>query len=401
MSSPEAAIVDLDLGRHVRAGDTVVWGQGSAEPTPLVAELLAQRHAIGAFTCFLGLSLGGTARPEHADVVRFVSYCGNGTNRTLSADGALDVLPCAYSELPQWLARGPLRADVVLLHLPPAGPDGCHGMGVAEEYLPAAIDAARVVIAEVNDQLPDPPSSRRVAPDELDVVVHTSRRPLEVVPAPPTELARRIGAHVAELVPNGATLQVGLGALAEAVLLSLRDHRDLGVHSGVVGDAVAELIECGAVTNRDKPVDRGVTVAGLLLGSDRLWKVADRNSAFALRPTTYTHAPAVLGRFDRLVAVNGAIEVDLTGQINAEVARGQYVGAVGGAGEFLRAAARSPHGLPIVVAPASRIVEALSGPVSTARVDAGIIVTEHGVADLRGRTLPERRERLLAVASAP
>jgi acetyl-CoA hydrolase len=391
--------VDIDLGRHVRAGDTVVWGQGSAEPTTVVAELLAQRHTIGPFTCFLGVSLGDTARSEHADVVRFVSYCGSGSNCALIASGALDVLPCAYSEIPRWLSSGRLRADVVLLHLPPAGADGLHGMGLAEEYLPAAIDAARVVIAEVNDQLPDVPSRRRLRPDELDVVVHTSRPPLGVVSEPPSEIARRIGAQVAGLVDDGATLQVGLGALVDGVVTALRDRRDLGVHSGVVGDGIAELIESGAVTNRRKEVDGGVSVAGMLLGSERLWKVADRSLALALRPTTYTHAPAVLARLGRFVALNAAIEIDLTGQINAEVAGGRYVGAVGGAAEFLRAAARSPHGLPIVLAPASRIVEVLSGPVSTARVDAGIVVTEHGVADLRGCTLRERREQLLEVAS--
>jgi acyl-CoA hydrolase len=394
-------VVELDLGRHVRAGDTVVWGQGSAEPGTVVAQLLAQRHTIGPFTCFLGISLGDTARAEHADVVRFVSYCGSGSNRALIESDALDVLPCAYSELPRWLSSGRLRADVVLLHLPPVGADGCHGMGLAEEYLPAAIDAARVVIAEVNDQLPDVPSHRRLRPDELDVVVHTSRPPLAAEPAPLHDIARRIGARVAELVDDGATLQVGLGALVDGVVTGLRDHRDLGVHSGVVGDGIADLIERGAVTNRLKDVDRGVSVAGLLLGGERLWKVADHNAAVALRPTTYTHDPAVLGRLERFVALNSALEVDVTGQVNAEVAAGRYVGAVGGAGEFLRAAARSRHGLPIVVVPSSRIVRELSGPVSTARADAGLVVTEHGVADLRGCTIGERRERLLALASRP
>ena len=388
---------EIDVGRFVRPGDTVVWGQGSAEPTPLVEALLAQRHDIGRFDCFLGLSLAATARPEHADVVRFVSYGGNGTNRALADAGALDILPCTYSELPAWLSAGPRRADVVLVHLPPAGADGRHGMGLAEEYLPAAIDAARVVIAEVNDQLPDVPSCRRLHPSEIDFVVRTSRRPLALGENETSDVAMRIGAHVAALVEDGSTLQIGLGSLPDAAVRALRDHRDLGIHSGAIGDAVAELVDAGAITNRGKPVDQGVTIAGVLLGGERLWKMADRNPAFALRPTSYTHDPAVLARFERFVAVNSAVEVDLTGQINAEVAGGRYLGAIGGAGEFLRAAARSRRGLPLLVVPSSRIVDELTGPVSTARVDAGVVVTEHGTADLRGCTLSERTERLLAV----
>lgn len=222
--------------------------------------------------------------------------------------------------------------------------------------------------------------------------------PASVIRQPPDSVATRIAAHVASLVPDGATIQVGLGALPEAVVSGLSGHRDLGVHSGLVGDAVAELMNAGVITNARKAFDRGSTVGGMLVGSQRLFRLADRNPAIQLRDTGYTHDADLLAAQHRFVAINSAVEVDLTGQINAEVAGGAYVGAVGGSVDFLRGAARAPGGLPIIAIPSERIVETLSGPVTTARADAGIIVTEHGIADLRGQSLRGRRSRLSAIA---
>ncbi|MEV4144450.1 acetyl-CoA hydrolase/transferase C-terminal domain-containing protein [Amycolatopsis sp. NPDC049691] len=394
---------ELDLSRYVRPGDTVVWGQACGEPLTLTEALMAQRAAIGGFRCFLGIPASRTVRPEHGDVVEFVSYCGSGGNKKLYSAGVLDVVPSHYSTLPQLLSDGSLRADVVLLQVAPADADGRYSLGMADDYVSAAIPGARVVIAEVNDQVPRTPGDWMPTAADFDVVVPTSRPPAELPAREVPEQTRRIAERVAGLIDDGSTLQFGIGALPEAVLAQLADRTDLGVHSGLLNDAAADLMAAGVITNARKSVDRGRSVTGLLMGSRRLFQFADGNPSIQLRGTRYTHDPSVLAAQDRLVAINSAVEVDLTGQINAEVAGGQYVGAVGGAVDFLRGAARSFGGKPIVALPAvaggaSKIVGRLSGPVSTARCDAGFVVTEYGVADLRGQPLKVRQERMLAIA---
>ncbi|MEV6768451.1 acetyl-CoA hydrolase/transferase C-terminal domain-containing protein [Nocardia sp. NPDC051030] len=389
---------DIDFRDFIRAGDFVVWGQACAEPVPLTERLLAQRAGLGGITCFLGIPVADTVRPDHADHIRFISYCGSGNNRALAAAGVLEVYPGHYSTLPAFVSR----ANVVLVHCAPPDEQGRYSLALADDYLSAAIDSARIVIAEVNARAPATPGSRYLTEHDIDIAVHTSRPVAQSLTPPATPDLTAIGGHVAHLIPDGATLQFGIGSVPEAVLGALGSHRDLGIHSGILTDAAVELIDKGVVTNTRKTTDRGVSVAAVLIGSQRLFDHAHRNPAVSLRPIGYTHDPERLAAQHRLVAVNSAIEVDLSGQVNAEVAGGRYVGAVGGGAEFLRGAARSAGGIPIIALPAtagarSRIVARLSGPVSTARSDAGVIVTEFGHADLRGLTLPERREAMLAI----
>jgi acetyl-CoA hydrolase len=364
---------------------------------------MAQRGSIGRFRCFLGLTVSDTVRPEHADVVSFCSYTGGGANRGLEKRGLLAVVPCNYSQLPDLFVSRRLPIDIALLQLAPPAADGTYGFGLAEDYLPAAADSARVVIAEVNDQVPRTHGGRRLTDADIDVMVHTSHPPNAVRQQTADVAEQRVAELVAGLIEDGSTLQMGVGTLPGAVLALLGDRRDLGVHSGLISDGVADLMEAGVINNVNKSRDRGRTVTGFLHGTERLFRFADDNPAVQLRDTRYTHNPEVLAAQSRFVAINSAIEVDLTGQINAEVANGQYIGGVGGAGDFLRAAHRSRDGLPIVALPAtaksrSRVVSRLSGPVSTSRADAGIIVTEFGVADLRGLTLRERCKRMLSLA---
>ncbi|MEI4472782.1 acetyl-CoA hydrolase/transferase family protein [Frigidibacter sp. MR17.24] len=398
---PVAIPAGLRLTDWIRPGDSVVWGQAAAEPEALTSALVAQRHAVGPVTATIGLSLTATTDPAHADRLRFRSYCASGTNRRLAQAGALEILPVPYSTLSRILAP----VDVLMLHLPPPRPDGLHNLGLVNEWLAPLIDSARVVLAEVNDRMPDVPGDIAVRPERLAAVVRSARPLRSLDSAPPSDIDRRIAAHVCGLIEDGSVLQIGLGQLPDAILGGLRDRRDLGVHSGLISDGIAALTEAGVITNARKTRDRGVTVTGWLLGGERLWRFAHRNPGLRLCPTSYTHDPAVLSGHDRLVAINSAIEVDLTGQINAEVADGAYIGAVGGAAEFLRGAHGSRGGLPIVALAstvrrtgASRIVARLSGPVSTPRSEAGIIVTEHGIADLRGCTLAERRRRMIDIA---
>ena len=395
----DTKLQDVNWPDIVRPGSLIVWGQGCAEPTSLTASLVSQRHAIASPRAFIGISFADSVAPEYTDAIEYVSYCGTARNRTLGA--ALDILPANYSELPGLLGGEDV---VLLLQLAPGADEDHFSFGAGAEYPADLIDRASVVIAEINSQAPVTGSGKEVHRKQLDMLVHTST-PLAVPPpVTPTKVEEAISRNVANLIEDGATIQVGLGGMPAAVLKALTGHKDLGVHSGLITNEIADLAREGVITNAYKSIDRGLTVTGLLSGDATLMRWADRNPNLSLRPTTYMHAPDVLRRIDRFVAINSAIEIDLTGQVNAEVAGGRYVGAVGGAGNFLRGAMESRGGLGIIALPAtakgrSRIVKSLSGPVSTARSDISFVVTEFGVADLRNATLRQRQDRLLAIAA--
>lgn len=394
------------LSPWIRPGDTVIWGQAMAEPLTLTRALVAQRKQLGRLRVFVGIGASSTLQPEHCDTFDFIGYGASGTHRGLAQADVLDILPCHYSQLPVLMRSGALRIDVLLLQVSPPDTSGRHSLGLAHEYLLAALDVARVVIAEVNPDVPWVAGERTLTVQDFDLVVPAAFAPIDAAPARPGAIEQAIAVRVAGLVEDGATLQLGIGNVPEAVLAALHDRHDLGLHTGSVGDGIVALSESGALTNARKTIDRGVSVAGILMGSARLRHWAHHNPTLQMRGTDYTHHADVLSSIDQFVAINSAIEVDLTGQVNAEVAGGVYVGAVGGAMDFLRGAARSRGGLPIVALPAtagkaasSRIVATLSGPVSTPRADAGLIITEHGVADLRGQTLATRVRRMLAIAA--
>jgi acetyl-CoA hydrolase len=395
----------LDLAALVRAGDTIAWGGAAAEPTALLEILDAQMERMPRASVLVGFSLSRTVDAGRLTRrMRVRALGGAATNARFATEGTLDVLPANYSALPELVRSGELGVDVVLVQLAPDGAG--QRLTLQADYVGDAIPAARVVVAQVNDRAPctfgEPPV------DAADVD-HCLRVPHPVVEwhAPDADAtARAIGEHVARLVPDGATLQLGLGAIPDAVLACLGAKRDLGLHSGVIGDRVADLVEAGVITNRRKPVDPGIGVTNALLGTNRLYRWAHRNPRLHLRASRYTHDVAVLGAIPSLHGINGALEVDLSGQINAEVAGHRHVGLIGGHADFLRGCMRSPGGRSIVALEStaragsvSRIVASLSGGVVTSpRGDADVVVTEHGAAHLRGRTLSERARALIAVA---
>jgi acyl-CoA hydrolase len=396
----------IDLRTIVAPGDHILWGQGTGEPQTLTEALIAQRGDLGGVSVFLGSTFSTTLKPEHADHIHFTGIGGIGGNAVLTRAGVLDVIPCHISSVPRLIAAGDLPVDVVFVQLAPSGPDGRHSLGLVADYVAAAIEKARVVVAEINDQVPRTWGETGVSAADIDHVIHTSRPPV-VVPTPalgPAE--RRIGALVAELVPDRAVLQLGIGSVPGAVANGLAGRRDLGVHGGVIGDWIVDLMESGVVTNVHKPIDAGITTTGAVFGTRRLYDYVDDNPAVRLRPISYTHDPQILVQFERLIAINGAVEVDLTGQVNAETLRGVHIGAVAGQVDFVRAATASPGGRSIIALRSSarggevtRIVSRLAdGVVTTPRSDADVVITEHGVAHLRGVSLPERARRLIAIA---
>ncbi|MES2973712.1 MAG: acetyl-CoA hydrolase/transferase C-terminal domain-containing protein [Pseudomonadota bacterium] len=399
------ASAGIDLLPHIRPGDTVIWGQAHAQPLSLIKALVRQRRQIGHARVFLGIGhdLDEVLTPEHADHLEFFGYCAAGSNRRLVKAGAMDIIPIHYSEMARRMRDGSLRMDVVFLQLPAPDGQGRYSMGMCRDYIVAALASARTVIAEVDDTLPWTNGGPYLDAGQIDLLVKTTDRQPAPAPHVASPVEEAIARHAAGMIPDGATLQTGIGILPDVVLGALTRHRDLGMHTGNLGDGTVLLAEAGALTNSRKTIDPGIIVCSMVQGGERLRRFVHRNAGLEMRPVEYTHAAATLARIDRFVAINGAIEVDLTGQINSEIAGGHYVGAVGGALDFVRGASSSSGGIPIIVLPStargrSRIVHALSGPATVPRSDACVIVTEHGVADLRGLTLRQRVVRMLAIA---
>ncbi len=405
ISSQTTASADVTLNRWIRPGDSIVCPQGSGEPQTLMEAFMRQASAFAGCRLFLGGTFSTTLLGIDQFDVELSVLGGAGGNHRLADRGRLRVLPAHVSSVPSLIDQGLIGADVVLIQVSPPGPDGRHSLGVIADYVQAAMRRARAVIAEVNQQVPYTGGDTLVDPDRLTAVVHTDR-PLLQIPTPePDAVTRQVAAHVASLVPDGATLQIGIGSLPSAVLQALAGHRHLGIHSGAIGDDLVDLVEAGVVTNERKAVDAGVSVSGALFGTDRLYSFAHRNPAIALRSLSHTHAPAVVAQQPGFRAINGALDVDLTGQVNAESAGGRHVGAVGGQVDFVRAAMSAPGGRAIIALPSltssgvSRIATRLAdGVVTTPRCDADVVVTEHGVAELRGQPLHERARRMIAIA---
>ena len=396
---------EIDLADVLREGDLILVATGAGEPVGLLEQLVRRRHELPRVRLLLNFRLTDVLRPEHLDAIDVTVLGAYGTNGPLVAAGA-DVLPVNNSDLPDLVEYGPIRPDVVLAVSAPPGEDGSYDLGVTADVAPIGCRVARAVVLEVNPNVPRTGGAARI-PAELVTATSASDRPLPVLPAAePGPVETAIAERVAALVPDGATLQLGIGKVPEAVAHALRGHRDLGIHSGLIGDWLIDLVEAGAVTNARKPIDVGVSVAGVVMGGPRLYAWVHENPAVAMRDMRSTHAPEVLARLDNLVTINSAIEVDLSGQVNAEVVGERYIGAVGGQVDYVRAGSRARHGRSILAMPAttsrgaSRIVDRLpQGVVTTGRSDVDLIVTEYGVADLRGRTLAERRRRLAAIAA--
>lgn len=394
----------IDLTAHLRPGDHIVFGQACGEPTTLVEALIAQGAAIGDLKAFIATSFSGLFTADSAAAFRLSSMGAIGALRAMTKANLLDIIPVHVSQVAPLISAGIMPCDVAMIQVSPADVQGNHSCGLISDYVRAAVDKARVVIAEVNDQVPYVPGEL-IPASAIDVAVKISRAPVEVAPARIGPTDEAIARLCAEFIGDGSVIQTGVGAVPDAILRLLHDRRDLGVHSGMLGDGLVDLAEAGVLTNARKEIDRGVSINGALIGTRRLYEWAHRNPAIRMTPTSYTHDAGVLGQLSRLVTINSALEVDLTGQANAEQSGTAYMGGTGGQVDFVRAGARSPGGASLMVLAAtakggaiSKIVPRLSGPVTSARSEVDVVVTEYGAAQLKGQTLAERARRLVAIA---
>ncbi|WP_040825605.1 acetyl-CoA hydrolase/transferase family protein [Nocardia jiangxiensis] len=394
----------LDVAEFLRPGDRIVIGQACGEPTTLLEGLIAGAGAIEGVSAFIATSFSGLLTPEATQGVSMSSMGAIGALRSLTAAGRLEVIPCHVGRVGPLIEAGIIGCDVAFVQVSPPDAQGDYSFGLISDYVRAAVERARVVVAEVNDRVPWT-YGWTLRASEIDYAVTVSRDPVQVRPARITEIDSAIAKYAAAYIEDGSVLQTGVGAVPDAMLRLLHDRRDLGVHSGMIGDGLVDLAEAGVLTNARKRIDPGVSITGALIGTDRLYAFAHRNKGIRMCATSYTHDASVLAQLDRLVTLNSALEVDLTGQVNAEQTGAAYLGGTGGQVDFVRAGGCSPGGHSVIVLPStakkgtvSRITAALSGPVTTARSDVDVIVTEYGAAELRGRTLAERTRRLVAIA---
>ena len=397
------SISELQFSDWLQPNDVIGWPQGPGEPLSLTEALVAQRAQLRSPGLLFGLTQSDTLRPEVAESFALHALNGAGSSRRVTA--LAEVYPGHVSQIPGLLRGGALPLDVVLIQVAPLDRD-TYSLGVISDFTQAMISRARVVIALLNPALPAMRGDAVVRAEEIDLLVESDNRIIDLPDPVPSAIERAVARQVAALIPDRATVQLGVGTLPAAVAEALMQHRELGVHSGVVSDVLVDLVEAGVVTNAHKGCNAGKTVTGGLFGTQRLRDFAASCGLVEMRNAEYTHHLAVTSALSQFHTINSAIEIDLSGQVNSEIAGGRYLGAVGGQVDFVRAGMASRGGRSIIAFPSatpdgrhSRIVASLAGrPVTTARSDVDVIITEFGVAHLRGCGLHERARRLIAIA---
>lgn len=393
----------------VEDGDTIVVPTGVGEP-PTLLEALSDRRT--EFTDvrveqILPLRPFGYLDPETRRHVRHNAYFLGGPTRKGAQEGWIRTRPSYFSEMPALIREGLFPADVVFAMASEMDEHGYFSLALAPDYTMAAVSRARAVVLEVNPQVPYAFGDCHVHIDQVTAIVE-DERPLTAVGLPEIgPVQQAIGTHVAELIPDGETIQIGFGAIPDAVVMQLTDRKDLGVHTEMIGDGILTLVEAGVVTNRLKTAFPGKSVATFALGSERLYRWMHRNRGLEMHPVDVTNDPYLAGSNDLLHTINATVEVDLAGQCCSESMGYVPYSGTGGQSDFVRAANRSRGGKSFIVTPStakggtvSRIVPTLKpgAHVSTSRNDVSHVVTEHGVAHLRGKTNAERAEALIAIA---
>ena len=393
----------------IRDGQTIFIHGGAATPTALLAALAVRAPQLTGVTT-VGLHLDGPCPhldPALAGHVRHRALFIGPNARDAVNEGRADYVPIFLSDIPLLFSRGILPLDAVFINVSPPDSHGFCSLGTSIDATLAAVQNAKRVIAQINPSMPRTLGDSFVHVDRIDLAVEVDQPPHEHPVEAIGDVERQIGTRVAELVPDGATLQLGIGAIPAAVGAALHGKRDLGIHTELFNDTVVDLVEAGAVTGTAKEINRGKIVSAFVMGTQRLYRFIDNNPMVEMRPVDYTNDTSVIRRFRRMVAVNSAIEVDLSGQVVADSIGRRLYSGVGGQMDFIRGAALAEEGRAIIALPstaargtASRIVASLreGGGVVTTRAHVRTVVTEWGVAELFGRSMAERARALIAIA---
>lgn len=394
--------------RNINSGDRVVIGHACGEPQAIIEAMVNRASELKDVEIVHMVAMGPAkyTKPEYVANFRHNGIFMGGPTRKALEENRADYTPCFFSEIPRLFKDGYLPVDVALIQVTPPDEDGYCSYGISVDYTKQIAESARIVLAQMNRNMPRTYGSK-IHLDELDFIVEQDEALIELKPPAIGEVEKAIGENVASLVQDGATLQLGIGAIPDAVLLFLKDKKDLGIHSEMFSDGVVELAEAGVVTNKKKKVHPGKFIATFLMGTRKLYDFVDNNPDVEMYPVDYVNDPYIVGQNDNVVAINSALQVDLMGQINAEMIGSRQFSGVGGQVDFIRGASRSKDGIGIIALPStaargtvSRITCELDrgAAATTSRNDVHYVVTEYGVANLRGKTLRQRAAALISIA---
>ncbi|MEM2961405.1 MAG: GNAT family N-acetyltransferase [Candidatus Bathyarchaeia archaeon] len=393
----------------IKVGDRIFVGSACGEPQYLVKGLVEKgEHLLDNEILHVHtLGVAPYANPIYTDRFRLNAFFVGVNTRQAVAEGKADYTPMFLSEIPRLIRSGRVDIDVALIQVSPPDGHGFCSLGVSVDITKAAAEASRMVIAQVNPRMPRVLGDSFIHVRDIDVVVEHEEPILEAPRPPQDEVSRRIGEYVSRLVEDGSTLQVGIGSIPDAVLDFLKDKRDLGIHTELLTEGVVDLVEEGVITGTHKTLNKGKIVASFAMGTRRLYDFIDNNPMVEFHQEDYVNDPFIISQHEKMVAINQALEVDLSGQVCSDSLGHMFYSGLGGQADFMRGAARSVGGKPITVLPStakegriSRIRPQLSegaGVVLT-RGDVHYVVTEYGVAYLHGRTIRERALSLVEIA---
>ena len=403
IATPEQAI------RLIPSRKRILIGSGTAEPGRLVDAMVTHGNHLEANEIVHLMTLGSApyVQPGLEQRFRHTAFFIGANVRQAVQEGRADFMPVFLSEIPLLIASGRVGIDVALIQVSPPDRHGFVSLGVSVDIVRAAVDTASVILAEVNPNMPRTLGDSFLDVDRISALIPVDEPLPERHPEPLDDVVRAIGRNVASLIPDGATLQMGIGKIPDAVLAALTDRRDLGVHTEMLSDGVMDLAEAGVITGRRKNFLPGKLVTSFVMGTRRLYEWIHDNPLIEMRPSLFTNDPFQISRNDNMVAINAALAVDLTGQVAADTVRGKFFSGIGGQVDFIRGAARSKGGKPIIALPATAkggsvsriqsVFEEGTGVV-TSRGDIHYVVTEYGIADLWGKNIAQRVDALVGIA---
>ncbi|MCC9293582.1 4-hydroxybutyrate CoA-transferase [Clostridium sp. WLY-B-L2] len=393
----------------IKSGDNVVFGTGCAEPLVLLDALVKNKEKYKNLNLYsmLPRSEGKYAQEGTEEYIHYNSLFVSKGVRNAVNSGRADYVPCFFHEMPRLFKEGYIPLDVSLIQVSKPDNHGFCSFGISNDFIKPATECAKIVIAEVNENMPRVLGDCFIHISDIECIVENTHPVVEMAPSKIGDVEKKIGKYCASLIEDGSTLQLGIGAIPDAVLSFLKDKKDLGIHSEMISDGIVDLVESGVITNKKKTLHPGKLVVTFLMGTKKLYDFVNDNAMVESDSVDYVNEPMVIMKNYKMVCINSCVEMDLMGQITAESVGLKQISGVGGQIDFMRGASMAKDGKSIIAIPStakkgtvSRIVPFLSkgSAITTSRNDVHYVVTEYGIAQLRGKSLKERARELIKIA---